>query len=287
MTRVILSLMMLLSLVSCAAESRLSAAVALGLLGDDGGDKLFYYPTKDSNYTPKHHRYAYQDVYFQSADGLKLHGWWMPANGAAKATVVYSHGNAGSMGHHLVFVDWLIDAGYNVLMYDYRGYGLSEGEVSKEGLVLDAGAAFSYVASRDGVDDIVAVGHSMGGAKSIAALSLAAPELLKAVIVDSTFSSYRDMAERVAGKAARKVVSDTYNPCDRVGDLPKGVPLMVVHGAADSTIPFSQAEKLYAAANHPKTLMEIAGGNHVNCFFIKEGKYRRELLQWMDQVLQD
>ncbi|MGJ8672014.1 alpha/beta hydrolase [Rubritalea sp.] len=264
----------------CAAEKNLLTALAIGMMGKGGGDRLFYYPTKDVPFTPKKYGYDYGDVFFDSADGVKLHGWWMPARGECKATIVYAHGNAGSVAHHFVFVNWLVDAGYNVLLYDYRGYGASEGVVSKDGIVKDAQAAIAYADERS--KKLVVFGHSLGGAKSIAAIGMAAPESLRAVVVDSTFASYKDMAERVAGKSARKVVSDSYDPIDSVLEMPDGVQLLIVHGTADETIPYAQAKRLYLAARQPKSLMTVVGGNHVNCFFINGGKYRKDLLSWLE-----
>ena len=286
--RLIASLFLLaqLSVVSCAAETDLPTAIALGLMGESGGDRLFYFPTKDAPFTPEKHGYTYEDVAFKASDGVKLHGWWIPAKTkSAKATVVYSHGNAGSLPHHFVFVYWLVDAGYNVMMYDYRGYGKSGGEISKNGIVEDAKAAFTYTIGRKEVSGVISMGHSLGGAKSIAALAELAPKNLKAVVVDSTFASYKDMAERVAGPRARKVVSDTFEPYVYIKKLPKGTPFLAVHGSDDSTIPFAQGERLFAAANPPKRLMRVEGGNHVNCFFVDDGKYRTQLLRWMDQTL--
>jgi fermentation-respiration switch protein FrsA (DUF1100 family) len=286
--RLIVSLCLLapLSLVSCAAETDLPTAIALGLMGKDGGDRLFYYPTKDAPFTPAKYGHKFEDVSFNASDGVKLHGWWIPAKTkTAKATVVYSHGNAGSLPHHLVFVYWLVDAGYNVMMYDYRGYGKSGGEISKVGIVEDAKAAYLYTTGRKEVDGIISIGHSLGGAKSIVALAELAPKNLKAVVVDSTFASYKDMAERVAGPRARKIVTDTFEPYVYVKKLPEGTPILVVHGSDDETIPFAQAERLLAAANQPKRLMRVVGGNHVNCFFVDDGKYRTQLLRWMDQIL--
>lgn len=286
--RLIVSLYLLtpLSLVSCAAETDLTTAIAVGMMGKDGGDRLFYYPTKDAPFTPAKHGYKFEDVAFTASDGVKIHGWWIPAKTkSAKSTVVYSHGNAGSLPHHFVFVYWLVDAGYNVMMYDYRGYGKSEGEISKKGIVEDVKAAFTYTSGREDVDGVISIGHSLGGAKSIAALAELAPKNLKAVVVDSTFASYKDMAERVAGPRARKVVSDTFEPYVYVKNLPADTPFLVVHGSDDETIPFAQAERLLEAANPPKQLMRVVGGNHVNCFFVDDGKYRTQLLRWMHQTL--
>lgn len=280
-SRFFLLILSITALNSCAAEKGLLNAVLVGMMGENGGDRLFYYPTKDTPYTPKKYGYAYEDVYFKSKDGTQLHGWWIPAKGVSKATVVYAHGNAGSVAHHFVFVYWLVQAGYDVLLYDYRGYGKSEGEVSKEGCVRDTEAAIAYAAER--ADKLVVFGHSLGGAKSIAALPQVETDDLKAVVVDSTFASYKDMAERVAGARARKVVSESFDPVEAVKDFPEGVPLLIVHGTMDETIPVAQAQKLFDAAKQPKRLMKVPGANHVNCFFIEDGKYRKDLLQWMEK----
>lgn len=268
-----------------AAEEDLISAVMVGVMGESGADTLFYYPTKDQPITPADRGCDYQDVFFHAEDGVKLHGWWMPAKKEAAGTVVYSHGNAGSVAYHLPFVTWLVDAGYNVLLYDYRGYGKSEGDVTKAGLVRDAKAALAYANGRSDCKDLYSFGHSLGGAKSIAAVGEFAPSRLKAVIVDSTFASYQDMAESLMGKRGRKVVSSTYEPVDYIEKF-DGISLLIVHGTEDKTIPYSQAKKLFTAGNEPKRLMSIQGANHVNCFFIDGKKYQDDLLKWMRSAVQ-
>lgn len=267
----------------------MKAKVARLLVGEKGGDRLFYYPSKSQPYTPKKYGYFYEDVYFKSLDGTKLHGWFLPSSAGsrkAKGTIVYSHGNAGALGHHFAFTYWMIKAGYNVFMYDYRGYGSSEGEVSRKGLVEDARAAFRYIATRKDIDTtkLISFGHSLGGAKSIAALSAESPAGLKAVVVDSTFFSYVDMAEIVAGDVGKNIVSSDYNPGDLVTKLPK-VPLLIVHGTLDRTIPLSQAEKLFNAAHQPKTLFKVQGGGHTSTLIINREEYRKKLLVWLDAAM--
>jgi len=117
--------------------------VAKGILGERGGNQLFYFPTHDEPATPATWGFNFDNVDFKSADGTRIHGWFVPAHDAnAEGTVVFSHGNAGSMGHHLGFVMWLAEAGYNVLMYDYRGFGKSGGSVGRRGMIDDVKAAF-------------------------------------------------------------------------------------------------------------------------------------------------
>lgn len=273
------------------AQERVLSGLARGILGKDGGDKMFYFPTRSQPYTPDDYGLDFEDVYFNTGDGVKLHAWFLPSKmGVAKAkgTIVFSHGNAGAVGNHLGFTYWMMEAGYNVLMYDYRGYGKSEGKVTKKGLVQDVVAAFDYIKTREDIDTdrLISFGHSLGGAKSIAGLAQKAPVGVRAIVVDATFSSYGDMAERIGGATARAVVSSSYDPVDYIKRLPK-VPLLIVHGEADGTIPFVQAEKLFGLANPPKKLMAIEGGDHVGSFAMKNIKYRQQLLQWLDNSMAD
>ncbi|GAA5497096.1 putative aminoacrylate hydrolase RutD [Rubritalea halochordaticola] len=266
------------------------AKVARLLMGESGGDRLFYYPTKKQPHTPGKYGYKYEDVYFKSEDGTKLHGWFLPSKyGAqkAKGTIVFSHGNAGALGHHFYFTYWMVREGYNVFMYDYRGYGSSGGKVSRKGLVEDAQAAFRYIVTRVDIDQdkLVSFGHSLGGAKSIAALAASAPEGLRAVIVDSTFNSYVEMAEIIAGDTGKNIVSGSYEPGKLITKLPK-VPLLVVHGTLDRTIPLSQAEKLFQSAHQPKTLFKVEGAGHTSTLIINQEEYRKKLLVWLDAAME-
>lgn len=270
-------------------EVGVKTRVAQILLGKTGGDRFFYYPTKKQPYTPKEYGYRYEDVYFKSLDGTKLHGWFLPSfsgSQRAKGTIIFSHGNAGALGHHFAFTYWMVKAGYNVFMYDYRGYGSSEGKVSRKGLVEDSRAAFKYIVTRKDIDTskLVSFGHSLGGAKSIAALSAEAPQGLKAVIVDSTFFSYVDMAEIIAGETGKNIVSNDFNPGDLVAKLPQ-VPFLIVHGTLDGTIPLSQAEKLFKAAHQPKTMFKVPGAGHTSTLIINREEYRKKLLVWLDVAM--
>lgn len=255
------------------------------MLGPNGGNKLFYFPTKDMPATPNQRGLAFKDVLFTTADDVSLHGWFLPvAKGQqVKGTVVFSHGNAGSIGHHLGFVDWLPLHGYQLLMYDYRGFGKSAGAPSREGLIRDAEAAFAYACSRDDVASgkIYSLGHSMGGAKSIAALTRAKVPGLRAVITDGTFASYEEMAEIMAGNFGKNLVSDEFAPRSLVAKLP--APLLMVHGSNDEVVPISQGKSLFAAARERKTFFEVKGGTHGDSLSRNHGEYRKKMLEWMEQ----
>ena len=257
------------------------------MLGKDGGNQLFYLPTRDEPATPAKWGYKYEDVKFASADGTALHGWFMPAKGKTeKGTVVFSHGNAGSIGHHLGFVMWLVEAGYNVFTYDYRGFGKSGGSVDRRGMLDDVQAAFSYVSRRADIDRerLVSFGHSLGGAKSVTALAEGPVAGVRAIILDGAFASYKAMATVVAGQVGANLVSDEWAP-DQYVDRLTPVPLLVVHGAKDEVVPFSQGLRLFEKAREPKTLFEVKEGHHGDSLVRQNGEYRKRMLAWLDGVL--
>lgn len=259
--------------------------MAQAMLGPNGGNRLFYFPTKDAPATPATYDIAFEEVAFSTTDKVKLHGWFLPASKgqSVKGTVVFSHGNAGSLGHHLGFVSWLTKSGYQVLMYDYRGFGKSEGLPSREGLILDVEAAFAYVTTRRDVagGKLFSFAHSLGGAKSIVALTRTKVPGLRAVITDGTFASYEEMAIIMAGNFGKNLVSDELSPKDVVAKLP--APLLMIHGTADEVVPLSQGKELYAAARPRKTFFEVQGGGHGNSLSRNNGEYRKKMLEWMAQ----
>jgi len=259
------------------------------VLGENAGNRLFYFPTRDQPYTPLKYGYSYEDVFFKSADGTELHGWFMPSvKGVAKAkgTVVFSHGNTGSLGHHLGFVDWLMRKNYNVLMYDYRGFGKSKGKVSRKGLIEDVQAAFSYIKTRNDVDlsKLISYSHSLGGAKAIVALALEPVENLRAVIVHGSFASYQDMARQKAGQLGVNLTTDELSAIDYVDKI-SPVPLLFVHGEDDRVVPLSQALKLYERAKQPKVIFRVPDGSHSDSLRRNNMEYRKKLLTWLDQVI--
>lgn len=263
------------------------AVLTRAFLGKGGGNGLFYYPTADPTSTPATWGWKFEDVWFKSLDGTRLHGWFLPATGKkAKGTIVFSHGNTGAMGYHLGFVTWLMPEGFNVLMFDYRGFGSSGGTVQRHGMIEDVCAAFDYIRTRRDVDTrrLISMGHSLGGAKSIAALAERPVQGLRAIVSDSGFASYQGMADVMAGKVGSGIVTDEWAPKDCVAKL-SPTPLLLIHGTADEVIPYAQATQLFAAAGAPKTLFTVEGGHHGNSLWRNNGEYRRKMIAWLDGVM--
>ena len=256
-------------------------------------NRLFYYPDSKEYHSNQFYLKNKQDVWFNSADGTKLHGWFIPAKKTpAKATIIHYHGNAQNLTSHISFSSWLTNQGYNVFIFDYRGYGKSEGEAEKHGIHQDSVAALRYVLFRDDVDanKLIVLGQSLGGNNALAAINEVRPKDLKAVILDSTFYSYREIVKDKIGNIALLsyirtplswwVVNNDYSAADSIHSIAP-TPLLLLHDKRDNVIPFTHSEKLFEIAKDPKKLILVEYGHHTSAFSYKESQ--RDILQWLDQ----
>ena len=158
--------------------------------------KIFYFPDHQEYTTPAANRYQYEEIQFHSKDGTKLSGWFIPAQGKALGTVIHFHGNAQNMSAHYSFVSWLPANGFNLFVFDYRGYGKSEGKVSRQGVYEDSVAAVKYIKSRTDIDQnkIILFGQSIGGANALTVAGNNHFDGVVGVATDSAFSSYIGVA---------------------------------------------------------------------------------------------
>jgi len=217
-----------------------------------------FFPEKDILRNPKQIGLEYDDIYFKARDGVKLHGWFVKKPGA-KSTVIFFHGNAGNISDRLEKIALLSKLGLNVFIIDYRGFGKSEGKPSESGIYLDAKAAFDHVAGRDDVskEKIVIYGVSLGGAVAVdLAVRLDAGYLL----VDSSFSSARDVAKRMYPFVPGFLLRTKMDSANKVKNI--SIPKLFIHSRDDTTIPFYLGKRLYDAAKKPKEFLEIRGGHN-------------------------
>jgi fermentation-respiration switch protein FrsA (DUF1100 family) len=205
---------------------------------------------------------AWEDFYVQSSDGVKLNGWFFPAaSNSPRGDLAFliCHGNAGNISHRLELYRALLSTGANVLVFDYRGYGRSQGRPSEEGTYRDAQAACHWLRHRGfGGDQIVAFGESLGGA---VATELALRETLGGVILQNTFTCIPDVgAELFPWLPVRRWSRIKYDTC---GKLPRlTVPILIMHSRTDELIGFSHCEKNLAAAPEPKLFWELTGSHN-------------------------
>ncbi len=204
-----------------------------------------------------------EDVRFRTRDQLELSAWFFPAATNAPfrhLAVLISHGNGGNISHRLPTYSLLLDLGVNVLAYDYRGYGRSEGKPSESGTYLDAEAALEWLRQRGFAESrIVAFGESLGGGVATE-LALRHPDL-HGLVLQSTFTSLLDLgAELFPFLPVRSVARYRY---DNAAKLPQvRMPVLILHSRQDTLIPFHHAERNFAAAREPRVLKEIRGDHN-------------------------
>jgi len=223
-------------------------------------NSLLYFPLRALEGSPREAGLDFEELRFETSDGQRLHGWWIRARRRpALAHVLLFHGNAGNISHRLGMARLLVDAGFDLLLFDYRGYGLSTGTPGEEGTYRDARAARGAWLAREGVDParIIYLGESLGGGVA-AELAVEHPPL--GLVLQSTFTSIRDMARIHYPFIPAFAVPDAYPTLDRVRRLSS--PLLVIHGELDDIVPVAHGRALFEAAPQPKTMHVLRGAGH-------------------------
>lgn len=244
---------------------------------------LIFYPNMPGRAliaTPAQIGLRYEDVSFPAEDGVGLHGWFVPATDS-KTTLLFFHGNAGNISHRLESIAIFNALGLDVFIFDYRGYGQSQGDISEEGTYRDAAAAWRYLAETRAIDaeNIVVFGRSLGS--SIAAW-LASQRRPAGLIVESGFSSVPSMAQRLYPFLPVKwLASFSYDTASYVSSL--SCPLLVVHSKNDEIIPFAEGQAVFDAAPADKRFLEISGG-HNDGFYVSGDTYLDGIKDFVDAV---
>ncbi len=221
-----------------------------------------------------------EDVYLTTADGLKIHGWYV-THPEAKVALLWLHGNAGNIEIRRDLLEGLRRLPANVLLIDYRGYGNSEGRPSEEGLYRDARAAYDWLAKRLAPERIVIFGKSLGGAP---ACELAWQAPCGGLIVQSSFTNAADMASRVMPffPPGRWLVRTRFDNLSKVSRI--RCPKLFIHTVDDEMIPFAMAERLYAAAAPPKEYAWFPAGGHNGVWVADPQRYYSRLSQFLNSI---
>ena len=246
-------------------------------------DRSFiYFPGREIEATPGDVGLDFEDVRFKASDGVALHGWFVIGGG--DTTLVWFHGNGGNISHRVGNIRELVERlGVNIFIFDYRGYGRSEGSPYEEGTYLDAEAAIAYVHSRDDVDtqQTVYFGRSLGCA---VAAEMAIKHPPRALICESGFTSVRAMATKVYQflPGLQFLVTTKYDTLDKIAKV--DVPVMVLHGDRDEIVPFSMSRELFDAAKGPKRFYTIEGAGHNDTYHVGGPPYFKALQDFVDEV---
>jgi uncharacterized protein len=245
---------------------------------------LMYFPEAAIRQTPADVGLRYRDLVFKSADGERLYGWWVMTERSSPAGhILFCHGNGGNVGDRLLDAQLLAGAGFNVLLFDYRGYGRSTGRPTEQGTYRDALAAKDALLMQPECDrrGVVYLGESLGGAIALE-LALRAPP--RGLILQSTFTSVRALAHLHYRVIPSALVPDAYPSLRRIGEL--RAPLLVVHGDRDEVVPLSQGRELFDAAPGPKRIHVFRGLGH-NDLVAAGAEYARVIADWAGDVIGD
>jgi len=256
----------------------------------EGCSGMLFQPYEQLVRTPADVGIEYIDVNLQAEDGTALHGWWLKAQGEAKGSVYFLHGNAENISTHLASVYWLPAAGYQVLLLDYRGFGQSQGTPHLPVVFLDIEAGFRWLLEQPVASDkpIFLFGQSLGAAMGsyLAATDADMQRDLDGVVLESSFTRYGTITKDVASRhwltwafqwPAAWSMPREYDPLDHI-DAISPRPLLLIHGTQDQVIPFSQAEELLAAAQQPKSLLRY-DGPHIGA--MRDPELRQVMLDFM------
>ncbi len=222
---------------------------------------------------------AIEEVAFETEDGERLHGWWLPAKARRRGHVLLCHGNGGDIGDRTTHARLLTTAGFDVLLFDYRGYGRSTGKPSEEGTHRDARAAHAALLQRAEDDRVFYLGESLGGA---VALALALEQPPAGLILQSAFTSVRDMARLHYPYIPRGLVPDAYPSIALVRNL--RAPLLVLHGERDEIVPASHGEALFEAAPAPKRIHVFPRAGHNDLVSGAAERWVDVIARWAEEV---
>jgi fermentation-respiration switch protein FrsA (DUF1100 family) len=249
-------------------------------------NKIIFHPSRypEGFWEPVSVGVPAQDIYFTSEDGIKLHGWFIPDPNAV-ATLLWFHGNAGNLSHRLDNIQLLAPLNLNIFIFDYRGYGRSEGEPNEQGIYKDSKAAYNTVVGLNTVtvDTLFLFGRSLGG---ICAVETALDHPARGLILESVFTSASDMSRQVSpliplGWAIRSKL-------DAIGKVPHlTLPKLFLHGTRDEVVPYDLGRKLFDSAVEPKTFYPIEGAGHNDTYILGGRDYFNALSLFITETLKN
>ena len=288
------------------------AAIFVLLLGAapvflGGCTSLFFFPTREYVATPDELGLKYDAVSIPVGQpgrhgivpDLQITGWKIPATSSPVCgTVILFHGNAQNMSNHLFGVSWLPAAGYNLFVFDYRGYGKSDGHAVVSSLIGDGEQVLGEVikwadnrAPNGSQSKIVVYGQSIGGALATPVVARTKyRDRIAAVILESSFYSYPGIVREKLGQffltwplqyPLSWLFYSKFSPADFIGLLAP-IPVLIIHGQDDPVIGAQNSAELFKAANQPKQLWEFDTSGHINVF--QNPKNREKLTQYLRNV---
>jgi len=244
--------------------------------------RYLYFPTKEVVSTPDRYGIPYDDVSFRTEDGLNLHGWFVQGE-KDRPVVLFFHGNAGNISHRIDNLEYFRRLGLSVLIFDYRGYGGSEGSPSEEGLCRDGRAAVTWLKSKGWKKDrTVYFGRSLGAA---VALQLAIEIPPAGLVLETPFTSLGDMGRYhypILQFLLGWLLNDRYDNLSKITSLSS--PLLIFQGDRDTIVPEKMARSLFEKAREPKRFYLIRGADHNDTYDVGGKEYWQVWKGFLEEI---
>jgi len=241
--------------------------------------KTVFFPEKEILLYPEDAGLIYENIFIETADGIKLNGWYIPFK-KAKYTVLFFHGNAGNISYRLDKMMVLRSLGFNIFMIDYRGFGLSQGKLTEKGLYLDAEAAYSYLKQKRNLspENIIVYGASLGSA---VAVNLATKENIRALILEGALSSAKDLAAKRYPHLPAVAFSYKFDSLRKIKQI--NVPKLFLHSVNDEVLDIEMAIKLFKTAPEPKRFIKLKG-EHATCYNESKDEFLKAIGSFVNEL---
>ena len=243
--------------------------------------KGIYYPSKDIVLSPADVDIKYEDIFFETEDGLRLNAWFIPTENP-RGILLFCHGNAGNISHRIEIIEIFNKLNLDVFIFDYRGYGRSQGNPTEQGLYQDAQAAYKYLLSRRDVDKeaIVIYGKSIG---ANVAIELASKVNAAILISESGFTSAYDMGKKLFPYLPIKwIITTKFDALEKIKNIT--IPKLIIHSKDDEIIPFKLGRRLFESAPGPKEFYQMQG-THNEAIFMAREEYSLRLDRFLSKYL--
>ena len=236
-----------------------------------------YGPSRAIELNPSDISLQYEEIFFDAIDDVRLNGWFVPADNA-DITLIFAHGNGGNISHRLDKLKVFNDLGVNVFIFDYRGYGKSEGVPQESGLYKDITAAYDYIKSRKVSDRLVIYGESLGGA---VAIDISSRVNVDGLILEGTFTKVSEMAKTIYPWLPGFFLKSKFDSISKIAGVKS--PKLHLHGRFDNIVPFEMGQRLFVAAGEPKKFVTLEG-QHNDGFYVSADKVQKELREFFNTL---
>ena len=241
-----------------------------------------FFPSRDFSVLPEAFEIKYDDVFFKTRDGVRINGWFIPSRNDSPGnyTVLLCHGNGGNISDRISKIVVLNQIGLDVFIFDYRGYGISNGRASEAGIYLDTEAAYKYLIEAKKIlpENIIVYGESLGG---VVAVDLASKVKIKALILEGVFTHAKDMAREIFPFLPTFLIRSKLDSLGNIGNI--NIPKLFIHSSNDEIVPIELSKKLFNAAAEPKTYATLEGG-HNTLYMDSPVKFRDSISSFIDKI---